>query len=683
MYLKKLELQGFKSFPDYTCIDFDRGLTAVVGPNGSGKSNISDAVRWVLGEQSVKQLRGGKMEDVIFNGTSARRSMNYAEVSITFDNSDGHIDYAFPEICVTRRLYRSGESEYQINKVNCRLKDITVLFLDTGLGRDGYSLVGQGRVDDILSTKSEDRRRVIEEASGIVKYRVRKDEAQRKLNSTQDNLVRINDILGELEQRKGPLEEQAGKARKFNENYEELKKLETSLLVHKITEANNEMGDSAGLKEQLEKEIREREDEYLKLRKSHQEIIESSEALEIEIEEKRQELSDLTEFEHETQTDKKVAIERLNQTNQRIEELKSDMESTDETVEKLTVELNEKKAKADSLLQAANEAKLLSEELDKERLSKYEEYEAGRKEAGKADSKIKAKTEELFETRKKLTECQAGISALAENMVVCSSTYDVTSLCHALRNEKVYILGGGNNILFDGDFAGYIIKPEIKGIETTAEDDETVILPISTMRLMFGANDAALDMIVFATDGKAPIAPLTERIRQTLYSAHHISPTDKGAMWVMSMQDILNKTNALFGGLTILIWLVGIGTLLAGAVGVSNIMLVTVRERRQEIGIRRALGASPRIIIRQILCESFVLTSLAGIVGIVIGVWLLRLVANIITASSDSGFVLNPQISFGLTMVAFVILIILGIAAGLLPAQKAISVKAVEALQEE
>ena len=416
MYLKKLELQGFKSFPDYTCIDFDRGLTAVVGPNGSGKSNISDAVRWVLGEQSVKQLRGGKMEDVIFNGTSARRSMNYAEVSITFDNSDGYIDYGFPEICITRRLYRSGESEYQINKVNCRLKDITVLFLDTGLGRDGYSLVGQGRVDDILSTKSEDRRRVIEEASGIVKYRVRKDEAQRKLNSTEQNLVRINDILGELEERKGPLEEQAGKARKFNENYEELKKLETSLLVHKITEANREMGDSAGLKEQLEKEIKEREDEYLNLRKSHQEIISKTETLENEIEDKRQELSDLTEFEHETQTDKKVSIERLNQTNQRIEELKSDMESTDETVEKLTNELNEKKAKADSLLKAANDAKLLSEELDKERLAKFEEYEASRKEAGKADSKVKAKTEELFETRKKLTECQAGISALDDKI---------------------------------------------------------------------------------------------------------------------------------------------------------------------------------------------------------------------------------------------------------------------------
>ncbi len=416
MYLKKLELQGFKSFPDYTCIDFDRGLTAVVGPNGSGKSNISDAVRWVLGEQSVKQLRGGKMEDVIFNGTSARRSMNYAEVSITFDNSDGYIDYGFPEICITRRLYRSGESEYQINKVNCRLKDITVLFLDTGLGRDGYSLVGQGRVDDILSTKSEDRRRVIEEASGIVKYRVRKDEAQRKLTNTEQNLVRINDILGELEERKGPLEEQAGKARKFNENYEELKKLETSLLVHKITEANQEMGDSAGLKEQLEKEIREREDEYLKLRKSHQEIIEKNEALENEIEDRRQELSDLTEYEHETQTDKKVSIERLNQTNQRIEELKTDMESTDETVERLNRELLEKNTKADALLKEANDAKVLSETLDKERQSKFEEYESSRKEAGKADSKVKAKTEELFETRKKITECQAGISALDDKI---------------------------------------------------------------------------------------------------------------------------------------------------------------------------------------------------------------------------------------------------------------------------
>ena len=150
MYLKKLELQGFKSFPEYTLIEFDRGMTAVVGPNGSGKSNVTDAVRWVLGEQSVKSLRGGKMEDVIFNGTSVKKAMNYAEVTMTLDNSDKYVDTEYDEIEITRRLYRSGESEYQINKVNCRLKDIVNLFFDTGLGKDGYSIVGQGRVDDIL-----------------------------------------------------------------------------------------------------------------------------------------------------------------------------------------------------------------------------------------------------------------------------------------------------------------------------------------------------------------------------------------------------------------------------------------------------------------------------------------------------------------------------------------------------
>lgn len=243
MYLKKLELQGFKSFPEYTVLEFDKGMTAVVGPNGSGKSNVTDAIRWVLGEQSVKSLRGGKMEDVIFSGTSTRKAMNYAEVTITFDNSTHFLNYDFPEIQVTRRLYRSGESEYQINKVNCRLKDVTALFLDTGLGKDGYSIVGQGRVDEILSTKSEDRRRVIEEASGIVKYKVRKEEAERKLSSTEQNLVRINDILGELEERKGPLEEQSGKAREYHKAYEELKTSEINLLVHRITEASNAIGD--------------------------------------------------------------------------------------------------------------------------------------------------------------------------------------------------------------------------------------------------------------------------------------------------------------------------------------------------------------------------------------------------------------------------------------------------------
>ena len=299
MHLKKLEIQGFKSFPEYTLIEFDTGMTAVVGPNGSGKSNVTDAIRWVLGEQSVKSLRGGKMEDVIFNGTSTRKAMNYAEVTLTLDNVDRFVDYDFPEIQITRRLYRSGESEYQINKVNCRLKDITGMFLDTGLGKDGYSIVGQGRVDEILSTKSEDRRRVIEEASGIVKFKVRKEEAERKLNSTEQNLLRIDDILGELGDRIGPLEQQSKKAVEYHKTYESLKTLDISLLVHKINEAETAMGDSARVKEQLESEIKTQEDRFIKLREENSEMTDLAETTEDKIEELRQELSDLTEEEHD------------------------------------------------------------------------------------------------------------------------------------------------------------------------------------------------------------------------------------------------------------------------------------------------------------------------------------------------------------------------------------------------
>ena len=174
MHLKSLEILGFKSFPEKTLIEFNKGITAIVGPNGSGKSNITDAIRWVLGEQSVRTLRGDRMEDVIFSGTQSRKAMSYAEVTITIDNADGKLPIDYAEIQVTRRLYRSGESEYLLNRTTCRLKDITTFFMDTGLGRDGYSIVGQGKVDSILSNKPEDRRRVFEEASGIVKYKTRK-----------------------------------------------------------------------------------------------------------------------------------------------------------------------------------------------------------------------------------------------------------------------------------------------------------------------------------------------------------------------------------------------------------------------------------------------------------------------------------------------------------------------------
>jgi len=199
LYLKSLEIQGFKSFADRIVLHFNKGQTSVVGPNGSGKSNIADAVRWVLGEQSAKTLRGNKMEDVIFAGTQHRKPVGFASVTITIDNTDRMLPIDFSEVTVTRRMYRSGESEYFLNKAPCRLKDIQELFMNTGVGREGYSIIGQGRIDEILSTKSEERRLVFEEAAGITKYKARRKEAERKLENTRQNLLRIGDILAELE----------------------------------------------------------------------------------------------------------------------------------------------------------------------------------------------------------------------------------------------------------------------------------------------------------------------------------------------------------------------------------------------------------------------------------------------------------------------------------------------------
>ena len=229
MYLKALEIQGFKSFPDKTVLTFGEDITAIVGPNGSGKSNISDAIRWVMGEQSTRALRGGKMEDVIFGGTAKRKQTGYAEVSLVLDNTSHIFDMEESEVMVTRRYYRSGESEYYINRRSVRLKDVNELFMDTGLGREGYSIIGQGKIDEILSVKSADRREVFEEAAGISRYRHRKEEAERRLERTDENLVRINDKISELELQVEPLREQSEKAKKYLVLRDELRGLEISV----------------------------------------------------------------------------------------------------------------------------------------------------------------------------------------------------------------------------------------------------------------------------------------------------------------------------------------------------------------------------------------------------------------------------------------------------------------------
>lgn len=244
MFLKRIELAGFKSFADKTEMEFVRGITAVVGPNGSGKSNISDGIRWVLGEQSAKSLRGGKMEDIIFAGSDARKAVNYGEVSLTLDNEDQALPLDFGEVTVTRRVHRSGDSEYFINRQSCRLRDITELFMDTGIGKEAYSIIGQGRIEEILSTRSEDRRGIFEEASGIVKYKSRKKDAVRKLDDTEQNLLRIHDLVSELEDQIGPLKEQSEKAIHFKELRGELKSKEISMYVHQIEQIHTSWSDA-------------------------------------------------------------------------------------------------------------------------------------------------------------------------------------------------------------------------------------------------------------------------------------------------------------------------------------------------------------------------------------------------------------------------------------------------------
>ena len=272
MYLKSIEIQGFKSFANKLVFEFHNGITGIVGPNGSGKSNVADAVRWVLGEQRIKQLRGASMQDVIFAGTELRKPQGFAYVAITLDNSDHQLAIDYDEVTVSRRLYRSGESEYMINGSACRLKDINELFYDTGIGKEGYSIIGQGQIDKILSGKPEERRELFDEAAGIVKFKRRKNIAQKKLEDEQANLIRVSDILSELEKQVGPLERQSKAAREYLQLKEELKLcdanlflMDTDIISRQLEEAAKRRSLLAGDMEDTRKESGRLKEEYEKL----------------------------------------------------------------------------------------------------------------------------------------------------------------------------------------------------------------------------------------------------------------------------------------------------------------------------------------------------------------------------------------------------------------------------------
>lgn len=300
MFLKSIDVKGFKSFADKVELEMEKGITVVVGPNGSGKSNIADAVRWVLGEQSAKSLRGGKMEDVIFAGTDLRKPLGFAEVSITVDNADNMLPVDYSEVVITRRMYRSGESEYYMNKTACRLKDITELFMDTGVGKDGYSIIGQGRIDEILNAKPEDRREIFEEAAGIVKYKSRKQESEKRLGATEQNIIRLDDIINELENQLEPLSEQSSNARKYLDMRERLKVLELNIYIRNIDKIKEKIDSIRENYSNIENEIVENnrrnariEDEYLKLKQMLQELDTQVEVLQNEVYSNNSELEKL------------------------------------------------------------------------------------------------------------------------------------------------------------------------------------------------------------------------------------------------------------------------------------------------------------------------------------------------------------------------------------------------------
>ena len=343
MYLKRLELHGFKSFADKTILEFMPGITVVIGPNGSGKSNISDSIRWVLGEQSMKSLRGAKSEDIIFAGTQNRKSLGFAEASIVIDNSDNKLPIEYNEVTVTRRIYRSGDSGYFINKAPCRLKDVQELFMDTGIGKDGYSIIGQGKIDEILSNKSEERRHIFEEAAGIVKYRVRKAESEKKLEQTKLNLLRITDILAEIENKIGPLKTQSEKAKRFLDLREELKGIEIGLFLHNIEEYKKKIAEILEDVKILE-EQNNSEESKLNSKK------EQKEALKIELENIIQEIEKMQNIGFETSN----KIEKINS---EINVTKQKKESNLENIERYKTEIEELKEKI-SLLEDEKKQKL-------------------------------------------------------------------------------------------------------------------------------------------------------------------------------------------------------------------------------------------------------------------------------------------------------------------------------------
>ena len=418
MRLKGLELQGFKSFADRTVLDFENGITAVVGPNGSGKSNISDAMRWVMGEQSAKSLRGGSMQDVIFSGTQKRKPLGYAEVSLIIDNSDKMLPIDFEEVIVTRRLFRSGESEYYINKSSVRLRDIHELFMDTGVGRDGYSIIGQGKISEIVNTKSEDRRTMFEEAAGITKFRYRKEEAERKLSHTNDNVIRVNDIITEIEGQIGPLKQQSEKAKKFLNLRDKLKVLEVNVALKNIVKYRSLIEEVGGQMETLNAQLGEINRKIEKNEKQTEMIFANISETENFVEENRQKQEHNREVLSEYKSD--------------IEVLKSKIDGNNENIKRIETEIAELNSKFDEIEQSVLGEEGGFNELKDKQLSLNDEIKSLEqklidfdKESAQGNEQIDSINTEIIENMNTVANLRSKISnykALIQNFTERSET---------------------------------------------------------------------------------------------------------------------------------------------------------------------------------------------------------------------------------------------------------------------
>lgn len=392
MLLRSLEMQGFKSFPDKTELNFGKGITAVVGPNGSGKSNISDAVRWVLGETSTKSLRGSKMEDVIFGGTSKRKALGFAQVMLTLDNSDGTLKDHGEIVTVTRRYYRSGESEYKIDGESVRRKDIHELFMDTGLGSDGYSMVGQGKIDSIISAKNEDRRELFEEAAGISRFRHKRKDAERRLDQAQENLVRLLDILGELESRVGPLKKQSEKAQKFLEYSEEKKTLEIGVWLNKINRFTVELREQEHKIDAVRASYEVSENDLAAIEKELEDVAEKVTSINLAIEQSRLGASGYEE--EALRKDGEISV------------LNATLEHNNETIERLTADITDADgtgATIDEQIDAKNKTIAENEKLIADKKAELESVANELSKVQNENMEISDKTVELNQTLTALT----------------------------------------------------------------------------------------------------------------------------------------------------------------------------------------------------------------------------------------------------------------------------------------